>query len=1149
MSDTRTSSEASPTTEAITLRLAALGLPLPPGAESDSALQLATPILARNRELSRRLADRPCAADRRIQAFLDDFLANAPVRPQLPRRTLVLDEPGLARELTLPRDGDEFTSRLVASYRLANGVLHNPANDRRTTAGVFHIAEGGLPIQDDKLAVPNAVYARLLEEALRPPAEDLVLPWTATAPEPARTWVSLLLRPVVVPATGASPLARSMETRFIVPGGLVCNLDFVETVFGNAGDPYLPENDASLDPVSWTGHTGCVILAPHLTALTKRELGLPHVDDATERQRRDGMCWTTSDERYNGGKAFKVTARDARGVVVTVIADNYFGYCKKEVKTQISYAANLFGMAEEEHSGGAICYPAYNLGQEYTDTFTPEDYSVREVLAGNPGRFEPRPEGHAVDTRLPQLTLVPTGAAFSIPRRAVTWTGRRGERYEIPLDADRVYMTPNGYRVFAKPREADPTQWHLLGISPLSTQCHKPATVSGGGKSEISKSLMDAVVFGHATTLGFDADMDAVADLVGTDFSGRYRDPQRPRDERSLLSAERTLGSVIKLLTPNEDFTDEYNAWLEEIPPHVKELVYLVKKYYEPEWGEDWRSHFSVSTINGREGSRVRLDGELVIVNMLRLGFTPDGSWRLFSLRPDFSPAVKVQSEDDITASVVLPETLAPLDFGDHRGLTEARREARSRPAVSRKYVTNCERLLFQRPDDAIHRGYDKQAERDIATPGTFLSNFQPLTRADAAEMVRDAVAFSRYTPPMADLLARFATTEEGPGFVVSSSEPRLVGGVPTKNPRYLQPRPDTADPTATALADVASHLALKRPLDELAPLPVDVVAAGRRNNPPEAGSPALCSYNPLHYMELPELFMEFISSMTGKSPSTTGAGSEGALTKGPFNMLPSVIDLNAAFLSYALTGYDGWVSGAGYIGPRIRVDHDFSLLVPELFARMWPSERDARALIDNGFLEKVPDVEREGMTVEASRLGYRMNHRFATTFFGRIFLHPETVFTDEMLAPELQGADVYADSVEVIIETHRRVAQSYIDDGTIELAVPPLRALLQYMALGKTDEGWTLQSPELRSQFTRESVLASDWYAERLDAKRSYDIDHYERSVADLERFLAGDTNADTADRLHVQRRLQDVTAELARVSAPGYAAELVGTVGRQPL
>ena len=47
---------------------------------------------------------------------------------------------------------------------------------------------------------------------------------------------------------------------------------------------------------------------------------------------------------------------------------------------------------------------------------------------------------------------------------------------------------------------------------------------------------------------------------------------------------------------------------------------------------------------------------------------------------------------------------------------------------------------------------------------------------------------------------------------------------------------------------------------------------------------------------------------------------------------MPAIIDLNAALLSFALTGYDGWVSAAGYIGPWVRVDHDFSLLVPELF-------------------------------------------------------------------------------------------------------------------------------------------------------------------------------------------------------------------------
>ena len=301
---------------AINLRLDQLGLPLPEGFEDTEWARLTRPIFARQRELSRRLSDRLCAADGRIQGFLDDYLADTGERPQLPRRTLDLDEPGLARDLSLPFDGDSFTSPLMSSYRLVNGVLHNPANDRRTTAGVFHIAEGGLPIPDDKIAVPKVAFARLLARAFEPPEIDKVLPYTANQPQPAACFVSLQLRPLVRPEVPGSVRAKRMETRFIVPGGLVASLDFVEGIFGNGGDPYLPENDASLAPETWTGHTGCVILAPHLTRLTSKELGLPPVSQATDRQKRDGVCWEKEDERYNGGRAFKICARDARGVIV-----------------------------------------------------------------------------------------------------------------------------------------------------------------------------------------------------------------------------------------------------------------------------------------------------------------------------------------------------------------------------------------------------------------------------------------------------------------------------------------------------------------------------------------------------------------------------------------------------------------------------------------------------------------------------------------------------------------------------------------------------------------------------------------------------------------------------------------------------------------
>ena len=74
------------------------------------------------------------------------------------------------------------------------------------------------------------------------------------------------------------------------------------------------------------------------------------------------MC--IRDRIYNDGGGFKVACRDASGVMVTLIADNYFGYCKKDVKTQISFSANLLGGAEEEHAGGAVAYPSYDLGED-----------------------------------------------------------------------------------------------------------------------------------------------------------------------------------------------------------------------------------------------------------------------------------------------------------------------------------------------------------------------------------------------------------------------------------------------------------------------------------------------------------------------------------------------------------------------------------------------------------------------------------------------------------------------------------------------------------------------------------------------------------------------------------------------------------------
>ena len=231
----------------INLKLAALGCPTLATADAEEFRDLTASLLARHRETERLLADYQAPVDWRIQQFLDEYLHETGVPVRLPQQTFVLDRHGIARALSLPPDRDEFNSDIISSYRVRNGVLHNPAKDKRTTAGVFHVAEGGLPIPDDKKAVPACTFARMVHFALLPPRALLRLPFTATQPEQAECFVSLLLRPLVCPAVPGFGAEKTMEIRFFAPGNVVSNLDFVESIFGNAGDPYLPVNDAALD--------------------------------------------------------------------------------------------------------------------------------------------------------------------------------------------------------------------------------------------------------------------------------------------------------------------------------------------------------------------------------------------------------------------------------------------------------------------------------------------------------------------------------------------------------------------------------------------------------------------------------------------------------------------------------------------------------------------------------------------------------------------------------------------------------------------------------------------------------------------------------------------------------------------------------------
>ena len=1126
----------------IALKLIANGQPVPDSLQSADPLG-ADRILQTYRHRLKRLDALRCPVDQRIESFLESHFAGVadPGTLQLPDSTIVLDRHGIARELSLPIDGDEFHNHLVDSYRVHNGVLHNPRHDRRTTSGTFHVTEGGLPIPQDKKAVPRITFVRLFQAAMNPPAESLELPFTADQTDKASCFVSLLLRPLLCPEVQGVCEEQTIEVRFVVPGSLVSNLDFVESIFGNGGDPFLPENDAALDVVHWSGHTGCVILAPHLTDLTKKELGLPHIDEATDRQKRDGMCWSSPDEKYNDGTPFKLTCRTEEGVIVTLIADNYFGYCKKEVKTQLSYAANLAGNLEEEHAGGALAFASFSLGDEFVaDSRRYNDRTFADVARDYAAFMTLQDEGYGIDQTFPNLIYVPENCVANVHDQQVKWQHDEQD-VSIPLRPENTYMTPSGYKFRLEKHAAAPS-WRLIGTLGEGVFCHKPCTVSGGGKSEISKSIADYLLHGPIFVADAEKDLDLVQEIFDRDYSDRWSDSGSVHPDyaqqasRKVLDPSRSLGSVIKLLTPSVDYTDEYNQWLESIPGYIYAIVFIIKRMHRGDASSDWRREFTVDIVNGHPGHELKFGERKLVGTYLRVGLLGENTWRTYKLRQDFAPAQKVQTEDDISASVVVP-------------YSQVENLSNTHPVThSLKFTQNCEYRLFQRPDDAIHRGLDKQTEEDLARDDNFIVNFEPLSRQQILEICDRPVDLSQFTAPMQRLLLDAHEAERG--YVVCSATPRMIDGRPSRNPRYLQTRPDLVRPFNRYVAEMGVRLHRGVPDGKAVHQPVNAVLLGRRNNPAdyENGIRPLAVYNPIHYQELPELFMDFVSALTGKSPSTTGAGSEGALTKGPFNALLPITDLNAALVSYLLTELHGFSTPAGHIGSNVRVDHDISLLIPEIWCRLSAEERDPQFLISENLLEKLDDFEYDGRKIMASRLGYRITSRFIRRFAGRVFDNPSKVFDRAILRPETQDEAAFADGILHITEAQERVARLYLKDGSIDLACPPLRALLHIMAEG-TYKGEDITSPTIREMFTLKNMLQSEWYAERLKERRQRDRALWQRHVSSLEQYLSKTENETDANRLKLVGRLAHAKSELERVSASEYLKELTGTLGADRL
>lgn len=1138
--------------------------------------------------LNRALFNQTCPVYERINHALASFTEGTTVanRIKLPplKETLICDKPGMAFLASLPEKQDPclgrvFKNQYIESYELINdqGVCHNTRFDKRTSGPkTFHIADYGYSVPYDKTKVSKEIAAKLLLAALNPPKEDKVLPFTRDwGSSRAEAFASLLVNPVVVPGVEGFTQEQSMETLVLAPGSLIANLDFIERIFGNAGNQFRAEDNLALNPEHWTGDTGVIIFAPHITQITLEEMG---IDPASLNSSNKDI------KLYNDGDSFLLKIRDSSGVVITIVGDNYFGLGKKTIMTDASFSADRRGNTIQEHAGGNIVFAESDSGGKFSykndaPKIEGATESYHEALALSCGELVAQDEGYAIDSLEPDNILLNETAEFTLNdhQQIVTWH-HEGQSYYTNLDPDKNYFLPNGMSVRMQcddilEKGASIIAWKLIGRSAKGTFNHKSDTVSGGGKSELSKPVDDILRAKQLSVSNLHDALDGVDQLINLHenhfeiFKNRFKYGSNGRG-RGALDDSRSLSSLVKLMTASPQYTDQYNELISKIPDESK--LMLAHLHMIKSSGDNissWRKRFVVDKINRRDGKHLYFDNKPVPVCYMRLGCDASGEENLLMLRPDYWRSFFLKQEDDLTVSVLVP-TPKEMPHRIIKGLQRAY-------GYCARVIKNMERRYFNRTDEAKIRGAEGKAERDIAATGNFFTNFEPCPLSEAEKIVSNRVAFDKYTAEqkrnILNALAQHQRGEKG-YFVVSDRARVLQDGSRSTNPRYLEDDDSLNNPKPYREAEIANHLCRNVPFDQQIYNVVDFITPARRLNTTDYTSsgaivPHIAIYPPLMIQDTPELLEDLICSVTGKSPSTTGGlGSESAGTKGPFNCMPHVHYLNNQIRALCLSNEPVITTAAERIGPNYYIGHDLSIAAKEVFARVQRDELQKQRLLDLGYIDLEPDVEHNG---EISKGGsyYYFTKLGMLEFFGRVFLTSDSTWSNDQIKPWEQNSELYVEGKKTLNRFKKEIALKYFNDGSIELASQPLKAILHMMAFDKyeftpppaNDDDtsrivekvvWTRESPEYRALFTSEAIFNSAEYLNAIKEARRRDVELYTQQVTTLESFINGNQNNLTHSDLN------EYTTRLGRLKQKKEWAEsnqhidyIMGSIGADNL
>jgi len=143
---------------------------------------------------------------------------------------------------------------------------------------------------------------------------------------------------------------------------------------------------------------------------------------------------------------------------------------------------------------------------------------------------------------------------------------------------------------------------------------------------------------------------------------------------------------------------------------------------------------------------------------------------------------------------------------------------------------------------------------------------------------------------------------------------------------------------------------------------------------------------------------------------------------------------------------------------------------------------------------------------------------------------------------------EAFVEGIKHIIESQKKVASVYFEDGSIESAIPPIKALIHIMAYDNY-EGKDINDPEIRKLFSKEYVIKSDWYKDRLQRKQNRDVAHCKKIISYLESFMLVKENINLAETLNIESRLVKCKANLKEAKSKNYLKFLEGTIGLDPI